>query len=101
MPVGFFYAPPLFSYKGITIYGIYKDDDCRNKLKQGKYGWSKFASDEGEDAFYLQDLLNYKEGVEDIELLKEAIDKGWITSDGVITKWNQEHFSQQTDKNVG
>lgn len=93
MPVGFFYAPPLFQYKGVTIYGLYIDDQSDKELRKGKYGWSKYSSDEGEDAFYVKDLLNFKDGIEDIELLKEAIDKGWITTNGVITKWSKKGLS--------
>lgn len=99
MPVGFFYAPALFSYKEVTIYGVHIDDDSSKELKKGKYGWSKYSSDEGEDAFLVKDLINYKEGVEDIELLKEAIDLGYLDKDGVTTKWNKEY--RESRKNVG
>jgi hypothetical protein len=99
VPIGFFYAPPLFQYKGVTIYGIYIDDHNNNELRKGKYGWSKFSSDEGEDAFHIKDLLNYQDGVEHIELLSEAIDKGWLTKKGVVTKWNRKPINDLLNAN--
>lgn len=83
MPIGFYFAPPLFSYKGVTVYGIFVDDHTNKGLREDKYGWSHFASDEGEDSFDIKDLPNYQDEVEHMELLKQAIDLGILSTNGL------------------
>jgi len=83
MPVGFYYAPPLLQHKNVTIYGIHVDDHSNKRLRKTKFGFSKYASDEGQDTFDLKDLCNFQEDVEPIKLIIEAIDNDWLTSKGV------------------
>jgi len=83
MPIGFYFAPPLFLYKGVTVYGVFVDDHTNKGLRKDKYGWSKFSSDEGQDSFDIKDLPNYQDEVEHVDLLKEAIDQGILSAKGL------------------
>lgn len=83
MPQGFFYAPALFKHKEVTVFGIHIDDHASNKLREDKFGWSSYSSDEGEDSFYLRDLPNFNESQLPYDVLINAIDCGYLTQRGI------------------
>lgn len=90
MPYGFFIPELVLDYKGVKIYCIYKNDDVRNGIREGWYGYSIHCNDEGLDSFCIYDLPNYRKGEHHLFILKEAIDKGFLSSKGILWGMNRK-----------
>lgn len=101
MPVGFYYPDVFINHNGVTIFYVYANDNQTDGIRLGRYGYSEYCTDEGLNSFDIQDLPNYQEQIPHIVLLKEAIDKGWITTDSVTTKGKLKEVSEDTTEAVG
>jgi len=97
MPVGFFYPEIFLKHEGITLYHIYKNDNQTEGISSTQYGYSPYCSAEGLDCLDVKDLLNYQEDLSHEVMLKEAIEKGWITEKGYIHKWNCKDHGWNVD----
>lgn len=93
MPTGFFYAPMLFKFKGVTIYGVYVDDDARKGKRKGRYGVTPLVSDLDNSSFDIKELDNFKEGIAEHLLLEEAIEKNILTDTGILSKKEEKSKS--------
>lgn len=79
----------LLTHKGVTIYHIYKNDDSENRIRCFEYGWVEDCSDYDTcTSFDVRELPNPAGHVEHARIIRDAIDAGIITKDGV--KLNQE-----------
>lgn len=80
--------PEVFlSYKGVTIYHVYDDDEMDDKPKEWTFGYRKECSYDGTFAFDFESLPGFT-GDEDKDeelqaVMRKAIDDGILTQDGL------------------
>jgi len=87
MPTQWMPAETFLTHKGVTVYHVYKNDDIARGPRMYGYGWREDCYDE-RDSFDIRNLPNPEQ--HDIEtaegckaLLREAIDAGILTDEGV------------------
>lgn len=76
-------ADVVLEYKDITIYNVYKNDCYENGPRYYHYGYNEDCSDSGLNSFYIRTLPNYSEKKQHKEIITEAIDLGYLTSEGL------------------
>ena len=79
------WVPPeiFLKHKGVTIYRIYKNDNFSQCPRDCWFGWDERCSDSGDYAFDVRDLPNPSEREDDKDIIRDAIDAGIITSEGL------------------
>lgn len=89
MPYAWVDPDVAFEHGDVKVYHVYKNDIMDEGVRNYWYGWSPRCNDDGDDSFDARDLAHtlnlptpgtWKEIV---LVLKEAIDRGVLTKEGI------------------
>lgn len=89
MPYTWVKPKVALAHRGVKIYHVYKNDNADEGVREYWYGWSPCCTDSGDDSFDVRDLadmLNLAMPIswkEIVLVLKEAIDRGVLTKEGI------------------
>lgn len=73
--------PLAINHQGVRVYHVYRRDDANSTLREYHYALRRDATEANGDDFDIRDLPNYDGVRSHEEILREAVEKRFITGD--------------------